>query len=164
MEGLNSFEKEYCIKVTNAIFDMPISQDFREFVDDKNSAYYSKIKNPMCLREVLRKLTENKYAKVQDWKDDMNLIWQNAFKFNKNIQGWGNRQKFIYTFAKELSNRFKEMSENIPSTRFQEWVLNLEEKQKKLSRILNLPPNVYIPHYIPEPKQAISRSKSSKNL
>lgn len=163
-EGLNSYEKDACLKITKKFIDMPISAEFRELVDDKNELYYSKIKTPMALNTVLKKLNENKYNKVQEWKDDMNTIWNNAIKFNKGHQFSDSPQKFIFYFAKELSQRFKELSENIPSTLFQEWILNLEEKQKKLTKILNAPPNIYIPHYNPEPKVQISRSKSNRIL
>lgn len=59
------------------IFDRPVDPE-----KDQCPDYFKVITKPMALQTVEYNLKEDKYATVDDFKADMNLIWENGEKFN----------------------------------------------------------------------------------
>lgn len=137
----------YCKKVTQKIYDTSISEFFREPVDVKSIPGYSeKIKHPMDLSTVLKKLNSNQYSSVDKWKEDMNLIWINATNFN-------GPDTPAYVMAKQLQSIFKGYTEKIPRNEFQAWAFKMSHEQEKLLTLLSQkpgPPEVlksYVPNF-----------------
>lgn len=86
MDDLSPNERRICKELTEKMlsrnickaFDHPINE-----LDENVPDYYQKIKNPMDLGTVNRKLNNKMYRNVAEWISDVETIWLNAMKFNK---------------------------------------------------------------------------------
>ena len=152
---MNKIQKEYCINATQAIIDIPISVLFREKVNEQTYKDYSKIISyPMWLNEVERKLKEDEYKTIDQWKHDMEMIWKNAKKYNQD--------SFVSDWAMELKKVFDEMSHHVPSTSYEKWINDLEREQKNLAKLLRAVPDYYFPEVEKEEKKKVLTKSSSK--
>ena len=131
--NLTQTQAKYMTKITQKIFDFPISLDFREPVNIKG--YLDKIKKPMDLGTVLDKLQKGMYPNVEKWKDDMNLIWRNAITFNP-------QDNIISVIASELQIVFKQMSEDIPKNDLEEWRYKVKRAHQKFVKVAEAKPEV----------------------
>lgn len=133
-ENMNNLQLSYCIKITEKLKAIPLSTFFLQPVDLTQAPDYLKtIPKPMDLGTVSKKLESHQYATVNEWKSDVNLIWKNAKTYNP-------ENTFCYMFADELHRRFKEMSDHIPKTKDEEWVLKLNKCHTKFQKILHAKP------------------------
>lgn len=88
MSTQNNFSTEQriqCIKITETMYNSPSCFLFRVPVDperDQVPNYFNVIKNPQDLGTILERLRQNGYASVNQWKHDMDLVWDNAKAFN----------------------------------------------------------------------------------
>jgi hypothetical protein len=91
-----------CLSETNDSFD------FREPVDWKAMGltdYLSVVKFPMDLSTVSKKFREEKYGKVEEVLDDVQLIWDNCKAYNP-------ESSWIHSVAEKLERSFKKMVKN----------------------------------------------------
>lgn len=94
--------------IINCLYESNESFDFREPVDWKGMGltdYPSIINYPMDLSTVLRKLKEEKYARLEEVLDDLQLIWDNCKTYNPN-------NSWIHSIAEKLERSFKKMVKN----------------------------------------------------
>lgn len=120
--GLTAIQHKHMLAITQKLMDQPISVFFHNAVSDREAPNYSKvIKKPIWLNKVMEKLNSDVYGSVEAWKNDINLIWKNAKTYN--------REGPFFAMAAELENLFKKISENIPTTEADEWVIKLRESQ-----------------------------------
>ena len=138
----------YCKKVTQKLYDLPIASFFRSPVDLASTpGYKEKIKRPMDLGTILRKLDTNQYTSIEKWKEDMNLVWVNALTYN-------DQKSVVHIIARQLQNEFKNYSDRAPRNEMQAWTFEMAHKQDKLAYLLELkpgPPNVLKP-FVPRLK------------
>jgi hypothetical protein len=67
------------------LYEASDSFDFREPVDWKGMGltdYLSIVKYPMDLSTVMKKLKEERYSRVEEGLDDLQLIWDNCKAYN----------------------------------------------------------------------------------
>lgn len=105
-----------CFGVLKSLQKNPSAVDFLQPVDWKSlklHAYPKLIKHPMDLGTVEQKLSAGRYASTDEFAKDVNLIWENAHKFNQE----GSQ---IYDIASVLSNTFREKMKEIESGPLQE--------------------------------------------
>ncbi|KAK8891369.1 hypothetical protein M9Y10_028577 [Tritrichomonas musculus] len=134
---LNQVQLQNCVKITKKINDFTMARFFRQPVDPKRDGaedYLEKIKKPMDLGTVLQNLHDNKYASVDQWRNDMNLIWKNAMTYN-------NPTSPLYIIAQDLQETFKKMTENIPRTQTVEWIMKVRKEHLILQRIIDAKPS-----------------------
>jgi hypothetical protein len=94
--------------VINCLYESNESFDFREPVDWKGMGltdYPAVIKYPMDLSTILKKLKDEKYLKVEDVLDDLQLIWDNCKTYNPD-------NSWIHSVAEKLERSFKKMVKN----------------------------------------------------
>lgn len=135
--GITKVQIAYITKITKKINDYPMARYFRQPVDPKLDGatdYFDKIKRPMDLGTVLQNLQDNKYATVEKWRDDMNLIWKNAMTYN-------NAASPLHAIAKDLAETFRKMTEVIPTTPTDEWLVKMRNANEKVMRIMEAKPN-----------------------
>jgi hypothetical protein len=63
----------------------PICEMFAQAVDperDEAPGYFNVVTKPMDLSKVRSKLEKRQYSTVSEWKDDVNLVFQNAISYN----------------------------------------------------------------------------------
>ena len=131
--NLTQTQVKYMLKITQKIYDFPISLDFREPVNLKD--YLEKIKKPMDLGTVLEKIKKGAYPNVEKWREDMNLIWKNALSYN-------NQTSLLWFIASELQIVFKQMSEEIPKNDLEEWRYKVKRAHQKLIKVAEAKPEV----------------------
>jgi hypothetical protein len=104
--------------IINCLCESNDSFDFREPVDWKDMGltdYPTIIKHPMDLTTVLRRLKEEKYTRVEEVLDDLQLIWDNCKTYNPD-NSWIHSiaEKLERSFKKMLKNYFPDMNVTIP--------------------------------------------------
>jgi len=137
---MNDFEKRKCLELTNKMFVKDLCRPFKEKVDPERDGapdYFTIIKNPMELSTIKKKLAANDYKTIEQWAEDVNLIWKNAKLYN-------NEGTLIYLIAQELENWFNRKLARIPRNKDEEWVFLLRKSSKALSRLAQHPPTAIV--------------------
>ena len=119
-KGITSEQKKKCLKIIDDIIKRPISTMFHEPVDpvlDDVPDYFDYIKTPSDLSTVRRRLVENKYSSLQEYKNEMNLIWENAITYN-------GKQSFAGFIAVDLSKYFNRKFAKIEEPQSDQWINN----------------------------------------
>lgn len=82
---INKEIKNTLLEIIEDLEDYDISEPFKEPVDWLKLGlldYPEIVKTPMDLSTVRSKLKEDKYKKIMDVKQDIQLIWNNCMKYN----------------------------------------------------------------------------------
>lgn len=77
--------EKVAIKILAQCFKLKGSYWFQEPVDPVKfniMDYFDVIKNPMDLGTIRKKISHNCYKSAKEFSDDMNLIWENCYKYN----------------------------------------------------------------------------------
>ena len=83
---LSEYDKEWLAKTFIELYNLPISKMFRYPVDqikDHALNYYEIVKKPMCLDTIKKKLNAGAYDTIDDFSDDLRLIYNNSILFNQ---------------------------------------------------------------------------------
>lgn len=72
---MQDIDKEACINITDSLRNHHLSFIFD--LPEKNSEYYSIIKNPIDFNQIIGKLRDGHYNSIEEWKYDMNMVWLN---------------------------------------------------------------------------------------
>lgn len=133
---MNRFKKTRCEEIINKLISFPICYPFLQLIDPERDGapdYYQFVSKPMALVEVKRKLSEDKYKTVQEFKDDVELIWANARAYN----GEGT----LFTdMALEAKYWFDKKMKHFPDTLEQEWTEKVLSVSKRLFKLTAHPP------------------------
>lgn len=84
--------------IINCLYESNDSMDFREPVDWKGMGltdYLNIVTNPMDLSTISKKFKEDKYTKVEEVLDDIQLIWDNCKTYNPD-------NSWIHSIAEKL--------------------------------------------------------------
>lgn len=130
-KSLSPKELYYCKKITDKIFNQPLSFPFQSPVDLKD--YKEEINEPMDLSLIKEKIKNNKYESLEQWKYDMNLIWKNCEKFN-------GKDSFYTRMAYELKMIFDSYYSKIPSNDYEAFRFSVCKIASKISLILQYRP------------------------
>lgn len=138
LSSMTEVQHRQCVKITEKILQLPIAGSFSRPVDpelDGAPGYFDKIKRPMDLSLVLRKLRDGQYSTIEKWKEDMNLIWKNATTYN-------GANTPIHTVARELSEYFRRKCENIPKSEVELWTSRVNKRHATLVKLLEAKPDL----------------------
>lgn len=94
--------------IINCLNESNDSFDFRDPVDWKSMGltdYPSIVKHPMDLSTISKKFKEERYSKVEEILDDIQLIWDNCKAYNP-------ENSWIHSVAEKLERSFKKMVKN----------------------------------------------------
>jgi len=94
--------------IINCLYESNDSMDFREPVDWKGMGltdYLNIVSYPMDLLTVSKKFKEDKYTRVEEVLDDIQLIWDNCKTYNPD-------NSWIHSIAEKLERSFKKMIKN----------------------------------------------------
>jgi hypothetical protein len=141
------------------MFAQPIDPD-----RDNVPTYLHIIHHPMDLGTVRRKLESGQYRTVQQWKDDVELIWDNSYHFN-------GRQSLVSVLAKQLQQTFRDLTEHITGNPVADWVLQCDRFKHEVDRLAKLAPKPTAPKsgaktmatrgHTEVPKREIERTQSA---
>ncbi|OHT13729.1 Bromodomain containing protein [Tritrichomonas foetus] len=131
-----------CISCVDYLLTFQISKMFATPVDperDMCPTYLQVIQKPMDLGTIRKKLENNEYDKVSDFKADIELVWENAITFN-------GKTALIATLARQLQATFKEKAEFITDDEKEGWLYELNELKARFNNVISsAPPNMQIP-------------------
>lgn len=151
--ALTEYQKQRCIKVMDLIQSRQISRMFMQPVNpltDSCPDYFTKIKKPMDLSTSRKKLESGQYENVEQWKEDIELIWNNALTYN-------GTKALISILARELQTLFRDLTCNISSDLNSDWNSQFEKLRAEFNQIVKSIPK-------PSSKQQKSvRPSSSTN-
>ena len=102
----------------------------------------------MDLSTARRKLENDEYNSVEQWKDDMELIWNNTFSYN-------GQSSLISLLAKEIQSNFRELTVNFSSDAEADWNAQFDKLKSELNSLIKSAPK-----FTTQQKQ-IRRSTSS---
>ena len=134
--SLGTYDKTWCLKIINDMLKWQLTSIFRNPVDpERDSApnYYIKVKNPIDLSSIKKKLLDNTYKNVLNFINDIDLIYQNALLFH-------GENSMITFIAKDISNWIKEKYDKKASSQEQEWEKDLNQAITDLQNHLLIKP------------------------
>lgn len=146
------YQKERCLQVMEKIFEQNISKMFLHPVNpetDHCADYFTKISHPMDLTTSKEKLQNDLYETIEDWKNDIELIWTNAFTYH-------GTQVLISLLAKELQTLFKNLTINLSSDSVADWNAQFEKLKSETNQAIK-----NFPKYPQTKQQKLSRTSSS---
>ena len=117
------------MNVLDHLNEFSISKMFAAPVDpvkDGCPDYLEKVAKPMDLGTVRKKLINNEYATVQNFKDDVNQIWENTAIYHK-------KNAIIYYLAQQLESVFKKEMKCITGNDIESWLAKNEEIKAEMS-------------------------------
>lgn len=126
-----------CLTLTNLFTVNPLAILFVEPYhppEEIAAEYHAKVPTPMDLKTVKSKLLEAKYASLNEWAKDMNLIFDNAINFNGDDSVIGGVARYL----KEKLQRNVERFELCNARNFE---ARLIEANKKLQEAIEAIPS-----------------------
>lgn len=126
----------YCLEITETLSKHPGSSLFLEPITpgpDFPDSYFEKIKKPMDLGTIMTKLNNRKYKNVDDWFDDIELVWKNSISY------YGN-SSYIAKIARNMLNfTYDLVLDKLPDTDedWTKYMSQLLSKIKKISKTIN---------------------------
>lgn len=158
-QSFSHYQKERCINILNKLSKYHISIMFSNPVDplrDQCPDYLQVIRHPMDLGTVRENIQNGNYSNVEQFKKDVNLIWENCYRYN-------GRESFMGMMAKQLQSTFKELSEFLSSNDIVSWAFELDHLKNEVNKIAKSSGKTEsIPQFSPiisstSPKKPISR-------
>ena len=126
-----------CLKITNDLINNDqLAQPFvKPYNPEKKlqADYNLKVKKPMDLCTVRKKIKDNNYSCFQEWVDDMNLIFDNAISFNGENSLFGGVAVYL---QKQFGKKIREI-ETMNLRNYEDQLISLGNK---LEQVLKKPP------------------------
>lgn len=113
---------------------------------DRVPNYLQVISHPMDFGTIKKKLFENSYQSVEQWKADVELVFENTYKFH-------GQKAMISYLAHQLQAEFHKYSRFVSANVSADWATRLEELNNEYARLVKLGPKPYGP-----PKQTKKQS------
>ena len=133
---MNEYDKNWCLKLINDLSKMPITAPFRAPVDpirDNAPRYLEIITHPMDFGTMKKKLARNDYLSVKEFIADIQLICDNAKKYN------GETSMFVLIGDDVMSFVNRQLSEKANSTE-EEWYKQLSKVTANLNEHMKSAP------------------------
>ncbi|EAY03796.1 Bromodomain containing protein [Trichomonas vaginalis G3] len=134
--SLSEAQRLKCLEILDNLRKHPISEMFAKPVDaeaDGVPDYYDVIKNPSDFSTVRNKLTTFQYKTFDEFKRDVNLIWENAIQYNT-------KQSFIALIAEELSRQFQKQLWQFESPPTEQWINDFLRARVTITKLFRNPP------------------------
>ncbi|EAY20819.1 Bromodomain containing protein [Trichomonas vaginalis G3] len=140
MKPFARVELEFCKEVTKKLYKHPLARAFIRPVNpelDRANDYFQIIQKPMDLGTIQRKLDKGEYAHVDEWQQDIKLVWDNAKSYNND------KKSLLYRAAENLSQKCNKIFKFIPKDETEYWTLKLAKANAKLAKFFdNAPPEL----------------------
>jgi hypothetical protein len=124
-------------------------------VRDACPSYPEVIRHPMDLGTISSKLKNNDYDTITQWRQDLNLVWENAAQFN----GAGS---LVTVLARQLQSFVKEWSEYITVDEKSDWINRVNDLRSQLSTARGQSPKLLQPQKVPKVKEQHTPGKPPK--
>lgn len=133
-----TFPTAECMEVIDQLLEYNIAAMFANPVDpvrDRCPNYLNLIKEPMDLGTVKKRLQSGHYKSVNDWKHDMELIWNNSYTFNKSTSILG-------AITRDLHEKYNQLVEYIGDNSEICWRIKLNCLTRDLNEIMKEAPKI----------------------
>ncbi|EAX97139.1 Bromodomain containing protein [Trichomonas vaginalis G3] len=114
---MTDYQRWRCMKALNKLFEFSISDMFSEPVDpiaDGCPDYFEKIEYPIDLGTIKKKLINDEYKSTDEFKYEVNLVWDNSYRYN-------GKQAIVSLLAKQLSVVFNKEAEFFSGNDILDW-------------------------------------------
>ena len=156
MIPLSPQQKARCLDAMDQIQKYHISRMFSQPVDpirDNCPTYFDVIAKPMDLETARKKLENDQYSTVEEWKSDIDLIWTNTVTFNGN-------KSLVTVLAKQLQAHFKEITSTLSSDPEADWNAKFEKLKAEINAVIKAAPKITTLVKYPPRKPVPTRSMS----
>jgi hypothetical protein len=136
MSQLSAALKRRCLRALDQLEKHYISRMFARPVDptrDNCPTYFQVIQSPMDLGTVRRKLETDQYATIEQWRSDMDLIWNNTLAFN-------GAKSLLSVVAKQLQTHFREISAFLSADIESDWAAKFEKLKTEFQGLVKTAP------------------------
>jgi transcription initiation factor TFIID subunit 2 len=154
MAKLCGYEKNICIQVMDKISRNHISSMFSRPVDPEKEGlptYSQIVQHPMDLGTVRSNLENDEYTTVEQWRNHVDLVWENTYKFN-------GRQSLIASLAKQLQTQFHDETSLLTGNPVTDWVIKFDNLRLEVERIAKTGPKPAVPS-VPANKKMATRQQ-----
>lgn len=130
---LSPKRKQQCLDIIHNLLKKNISAFFAHPVDpirDNCPDYTTKIKKPMDLGTVESNLINDSYQSFTSFREDVELIWSNAEKFN-------GKNTLLAILADQLRKWFRQMIKGLSDDEKSDWVTKYQSLSKEIDTISN---------------------------
>jgi hypothetical protein len=128
----------------SSMFAHPVDPD-REGL----ATYTQIVQHPMDLGTVRAKLENDEYETIDQWKNQMELVWENTYRFN-------GRQSLIASLAKQLQTLFHDETAQITGSGISDWVSKFDILRLEVEKIGKSGPKAAFPT-VPANKKMTTR-------
>jgi hypothetical protein len=142
---MNLAQKHRCLEAMNELHKYAISRLFSQPVDpvrDNCPDYFRLINSPMDLGTARHKLESGQYRTVEEWKNDIDLIWTNTFAFN-------GTKSLLSVLARQCQTHFREITANLSSDMESDWTSKFEKLKGEVNQLVKTPPKISLASRIP---------------
>lgn len=134
---ISSDELKSCIQITDNLIKHKIFSVFAKAVDpiaDRAPDYYLKIKNPQDLGSIMQNLKDLSYNSIDEWENDMNLIWKNCIQFN-------GENSYLGKISFDFKKRFEKMTMELKIKKYEGWIYRVQELFEKIDQTMKNAPD-----------------------
>jgi hypothetical protein len=128
--------REKCLAIIDDLLAHPMAGFFSKPVDpiaDEVPDYFDVIQHPSDLGTVRTKLSNDRYRSLQDFKRDINLIWENAATYN-------GRPSLPVYIADELSRLFQKRMSVLEDPPTDAWINDFLKARSVLCKLFRSAP------------------------
>lgn len=133
---MESQHKEIAIRIMDELCDHPITSTFLDPVptgEDAPAKYFEIIKKPIDLGTIKKNLGDGKYATLQEWISDVELVWKNAETYNEPGSA-------VAVNAGEGRRIFEKLSRRTSKYLMGAWCSEAYRLKRKITEIIQNPP------------------------
>lgn len=124
--------KERCLEVMDLLEKRHISRMFAQPVDpvrDNCPDYIEVVTKPIDLGTIRKNLNKNYYQTVEQWKADMELVWENSLKYNK-------KTSLLGMITKDLADHYHHIAKNFTDSPQKDWINGLKDIQNEFGIVM----------------------------
>ena len=158
-QSMNKTTLSRLSQILEKLMSMKVCAPFIEMVDpvrDNAPDYLTYVKEPMSLNEVKKRLKSGQYSTVEEFRRDVDLIWENAKTYNGD-------DTLLFYMAMEAKRRFAKKMDQFEKPLEIVWVEKFLKLTRILNRMLEHPPKEYfIPHEDPVAKDNSTKTTKTK--
>ncbi|KAK8894180.1 transcription initiation at TATA-containing promoter protein [Tritrichomonas musculus] len=122
-------QKNRCLSILDTLQSYAISKMFAQPVDpvrDNVPNYFDIVKKPMDLGTVRKKLMNNEYKSVAEFKEDMELIWKNSLLVNS-------KTSILRLITTDMQEKYQSLAKFLSDSQEWDWLNKLYSLRDELN-------------------------------
>ncbi|OHT07175.1 bromodomain-containing protein [Tritrichomonas foetus] len=131
--GITKYQRSQCKSIVEKLTKLAISLPFQQKLTEKDGLpcqIHDIIERPMDLSIIKRNLDDGRYKSIQQWEQDMRLIWDNATLLYRPGTP-------IYAMAKDCIDWFDKQMESFSRSKSERWLVRFNKTHQKLQKLVD---------------------------